>query len=141
MTRRWLRAVTGGLVSLLLFAQLSIAAYACPGGAGAAAADDAPPIAQSLATATGVDTGMPNCDDAVGGMDPEFANLCAEHCKQGKQSDQAPTLNVPAALLTALYTTPPSTPPDRALRAARITPSALVVASPPHAILHCVFRI
>lgn len=141
MTRRWLRAVASGLVGLLLFAQLTMAAYACPGMAMAAAADGRPPVAGSPVTAAGVDIQMPDCDDVVGGMDPEFANLCAEHCKQGKQNDQAPTLNVPAALLTALYATAPALLSVRAPRPAATTLSALVAASPPHAILHCVFRI
>jgi hypothetical protein len=81
------------------------------------------------------------CNDMTGAMDPSSPNLCAEHCKYGQQSDHAPTLNVPAAVLTALYVTPPvpvvASPP----RAAADTMSALVAAAPPHAIAHCVFRI
>ncbi len=75
-------------------------------------------------------------------MDSQNANLCAEHCKFGQQSDQASTLTVPAALLMALYVAPQvSTAPLAGLRPAAATPSALVAASPPHTILHCCFRI
>ena len=74
-------------------------------------------------------------------MDPESANLCAEHCKQGKQSDLAPTLTAPVAMLTALYATTPTQPGKAPPRPAAATLSALVAASPPHAVLHCVFRI
>jgi len=77
----------------------------------------------------------------AGAMDPTSANLCTEHCKVGQQSDQAPTLNVPAAVLTTLYATPPVPEPAPPPRAAAATMSALVAASPPHAILHCVYRI
>ena len=74
-------------------------------------------------------------------MDPEAANLCAEHCKQGRQGDQASTLTVPAALLKALYAIAPSLPGTAPPRPAAAPLSALVAASPPHAILHCVYRI
>ena len=88
-----------------------------------------------------MDTQMPGCDDMVGAMDSESPNLCAEHCKQGNQSDQASTLTVPVALLTALYTTTPALPGKAPPRPTAATLSALVAASPPHAILHCVYRI
>ena len=136
MTRRWVRCVVQGLVGVLLFAQMAIAAYACPGRSPAAAGTP------QMATATVHTVQMANCDDMAGAIDAASATLCAEHCKYGQQSDQAPTLNVPVAVLTALYATPPVaemaalTP-----RAAAASISALVAASPPHTILHCVFRI
>lgn len=131
MKRGFLRGLARGLIGALLFAQLAVAAYACPGLA-------RPDAAESAAT---VRTQMPDCDDMVGAMDPDSANLCAEHCKQGQQSDQASTLTVPAALLNALYTTTPSSPGKSPPCSAAATLSALVAASPPHTILHCVYRI
>ena len=139
MTRSFLRAVARGLVGVLLIAQMAIAAYACPALSSAAtgtmqmpptSAEQGQPMAQSS-----------NCDDMVGAMDPSSPNLCAEHCKVGQQSDKAPTLNTPVAVLTALYATPlvPETAPPP--RPAAATLSALVAASPPHTILHCVYRI
>ena len=82
-------------------------------------------------------------DMTMGPLDPQNANLCAEHCKFGQQSDQASTLTVPAALLMALYVAPQvSTALLAGLRRpAAATPSALVAASPPHTVLHCCFRI
>lgn len=135
MTRGFLRGLARGLISVLLLAQLAVAAYACPGLAMQAS--------ESAVASGGVamDVQMPGCDDMVGAMDPESANLCAEHCKQGKQSDQASTLTVPVAMLTALYTTVPSLPGKAPPRPTAATLSALVAASPPHAILHCVYRI
>jgi hypothetical protein len=105
-----------------------------------------PPTSASPDERGRLDVGVPmaqasNCDDMVGAMDPSSPNLCAEHCKVGQQSDKAPTLNAPPVVLTALYATPlvPETAPPP--RPAVATLSALVAASPPHAILHCVYRI
>lgn len=135
MTRGLLRILARGLIGVLLLAQLAVAAYACPGLAAKA------PDTAAASAAAALDAQMPGCDDMVGAMDPESANLCAEHCKQGNQSDQASTLTVPVALLTALYTTTPALSGKVPPRPAATTLSALVAASPPHAILHCVYRI
>lgn len=138
MTRQFLRMVCRALVGAVLLAQLVVSAYACP----RLSAD-----AASSATAA---QPMANCDDmrddrgdgmAEGSMDPAFANLCAAHCQQGQQSDQAASLTVPAVLLTALYVTPMRPEPLVGPRPAAAATSALVAASPPHTILHCCFRI
>lgn len=147
MTRSFLKAVARGLIGAVLLTQMVIAAYACPALSQPSAAN-----MQMSASGASVDeqssanAGMPmaqasNCDDMAGAMDPSSPNLCAEHCKYGQQSDHAPTLNAPAAVLTALYAMPlvPVTAPPP--RPAAATLSALVAASPPHAILHCVHRI
>jgi hypothetical protein len=147
MTRSFLRAVARVMVGVVLMAQMAIAAYACP-VLSAATAVNAQASAQVTSLDDSVNSGAAmamrsqgNCDDMVGAMDPSSPNLCAEHCKVGQQSDHASTLNVPAAVLSALYVTPlvaETTPPPRPAAA---TMSALVAAFPPHAILHCVFRI
>lgn len=144
MSRRFLRSICRMLIGVVLLAQMAVSAYACPGLAAskmqmspsAAVASDQPGVSGSAAVQA-----MPNCDDMAGAMDPSFANLCAEHCHQGQQSDQAATLTVPAALLSALYVTPLAPEPAAAPRPAADATSALVAASPPHAILHCCFRI
>lgn len=133
MTRSWLRTVARGLVGVLLFAQMAIAAYACPAVSST--------MAVEMRTPTTVAAPMPDCAAMAGAMDPTSANLCAEHCKYGQQSDQASTLTVPAVLLNVLYTTPLVTEPGLPPRAAAASPSALVAACPPHTILHCVYRI
>ncbi len=139
MKRSFLRTIARWLVGALLFTQLAVAAYACPGLASAMQGDaqgrDASAAPMVMAAP------MANCDDMVGAMDPASANLCAEHCKYGQQSDHASTLVVPAVVFNALYATPlaPAAPPPS--RPAAATLSALVAASPPHTVLHCVYRI
>lgn len=73
-------------------------------------------------------------------LDQDAANLCAEHCKLGQQSHEVPSAAVPLPLLTALYavSVPPIDVPGPRPAATRI--DALVAASPPLAILHCVSR-
>ena len=103
--------------------------------AAAAPDGDATDLAQSA-----TDRQAPNCDGMAGPLDPEFANLCAEHCHHGQQSDQPATMTVSAALPSALYITPLAPEPVVASHPATAT-SALVAASPPIAILHCCFRL
>lgn len=147
MTRSFLRTVARGLIGVLLMAQMAIAAYACPSLASGASGNMQMPAPNASPDERGqVDVGVSmapssNCDDMAGAVDASSPNLCAEHCKQGQQSDKAPTLNAPAAVLTALYAMPlvPETAPPPRPAAASL--SALVAAAPPHTILHCVFRI
>ena len=137
---RWMARL---LVGALVFAQLAVAAYACP----ALSPTHAPAKAPAMAGDMDVDDIAPpgaqaaDCGGMVGPIDPSSANLCAEHCKQGQQSDKVAALNLLAAVHRPLYVLPP--PPDVAPPAcpAAGTASALVAASPPHAILHCVYRI
>ncbi len=159
MKRSLVRGLARGLAGALFLAQMTIAAYACPGLASAIAAGA--PMAQVQPTPPGsadaapqlavssdprADAGdamaaqMPNCSDMAGAMDPDAANLCAEHCKYGQQSDHAFTLSVPAVVLNALYIMP-VVPPAPLPRSATALTGAPVAAFPPHAILHCVFRI
>lgn len=139
MTRGFLRRVCRALIGVVLLAQIVVSAYACPRLSSDSTMQGA--VASSTAVASAIDQPGADCAGMTGPMDAEFANLCAEHCHQGQQSGQAATLNVPAALLTALYVTPvipePSVPP----RPAAAATSARAAASPPLAILHCCFRI
>lgn len=139
MKRSLLRSIAKFVVGALLFGQLAVAAYACP-----QAMPTPGPASQDLKTADSppaASASMPGCDGSMGAMDPASPNLCAEHCKYGQQSDRASTVTVPVVALTALYSTPtvPAAAPPPRPAAASI--SALVAASPPHAIAHCVFRI
>lgn len=149
MTRALVRMVARGLIGLLFFSQLAIAAYACPALSASLAGDSSPamfvPMAQDAAIAQedarGFAMQVSPCADMVGATDSGSSNLCAEHCKYGQQSDHSSTVSVPAVLLSTLY---PMTPwaPETAppVRPAAAFLSALVAASPPHAILHCVYR-
>ncbi len=144
MTRRFLRIVGRALVGTLLFAQMAIAAYACPGLVAGSAAES--PVISSLALTS--DESMASSDqqaapcadmDMAGAMDESSANLCAEHCRHAQQSDHAPTLTVPVVLLTTLFISPyanvVAAPPHPA-----VDSRALASVDPPHAILHCCLR-
>lgn len=117
------------LVALLglLFAQLAVASYACPGE-------------EAMAMARMMDAEAPCCGDAV--ADPEPA-LCQAHCQQGDRSLDKPPAPSPALAAAALplpaaaqATGPPigAPPGEQASLLARAT-------APPLAIRHCCFRI
>lgn len=145
MTRNFLRSVCRLLIGAVLTAQMAVAAYACPGLATLETAMPAPAVAsaggehEAVADRAAAPRTV-DCTDMMVAMDPTFANLCAEHCHKGQQSDHAATLTVPAATLTALYTTPLVSEPAALPRPAADATSALVAATPPLAILHCCFR-
>jgi hypothetical protein len=138
LSRAFSEAIGRWLVGVLLFAQLAVASYACPSLSGMASmpSADAP---QSSAAANAAEM-PPGCDQ----IDPNAANLCAEHCHYGQQSaDTAPAPVVLAAIPTLLYSLPLE--PARLLGSGRSLPapdaSLAAAPPPPHAILHCVFRI
>jgi len=134
------------LIGVLLFAQFAVAGYACPGlqgfGSGANSnAVKAMPVEAAGAAGTDESSAMPpGCDQ----MDPASPNLCAEHCHQGQQrADTAAFPEVGLGILTLLYSIPLE--PQHSLGSGRSSPvpDAHLDAAPepPHAILHCVFRI
>lgn len=111
----------------LLFAQLSVAAYACP-----------------TSTARGADVEMAiDCAGMASQADRDEAapTLCAEHCHYGQQSDQPRTPSAPAVSLISLYVVPLVTAPLEPSRPAIVSFSLLAARPPPHTILHCCFRI
>ena len=148
MTCSFVRAVARGLIGLVLMTQMMISSYACPAMSQPSARQmqmQVPAASASTNELSSANADMPmaqasHCDDMAGRMDSSSSNLCAEHCKYGQQSDHAATLNVPAVVLTALYLTPPVPVMAPLSRPAAATLSALVAATPPHAILHCVHR-
>jgi hypothetical protein len=146
MSRRLTRSIARLLAFVLLASQIAIAAYACPALAGT------PHVAAGTLAVTadeGADEGaaesasapMPGCSGMAAALDPASANLCAEHCKLGQQSHDVPQVAVPLPVLTALYTLSLSPVRAPALRPAAARLDALVAASPPLAVLHCVYRI
>ena len=138
MKRSSLRTIARWLVGVLLFGQLAIAAYACPALHPGAVAEQGEK--SSVASLTAQATSMSNCDDSMGATDPASPNLCAEHCKSGKQSDRAPSIVVPVAWPVVLNDNRPRAPMAPGPRPMASSLSGLVAASPPHAILHCVRR-
>ena len=126
LANRLLRVrVIGVTLVALLFAQWSVAAYACPLKA-----------SQTAEVMTGVD-----CEGMASQLDPASPNLCAEHCQYDSKSDQLRTPSAPAVALISLYVVPLTSaliePSQRAIAASGL----LTARAPPHAILHCCFRI
>jgi hypothetical protein len=129
--------VVAALIALfgMLFMQLAVASYACPGlpGNGSRQA-----MADAMETMEPMPA-MPGCDQAG----PAKPALCHAHCLDGKSALDKPQTPVaaPAAVMVSAILTPiepllPASssggPPEFAL--SRIT-------SPPIAIRHCCFRI
>jgi len=132
LSRAIRKSISRMLMGVLLFAQLAVASYACPSLRGMDSA--------AMATSMSTSSMPPGCDQ----IDPGAANLCTEHCRQGQQSaDTAPAPAVSPGIPTLLYSIPIE--PQHVLGSGRSfpAPDASVDAAPepPHAILHCVFRI
>ena len=149
MSKSLLKAICRVLAGVVLFAQFSVATYACPGLEGmmamaSKAAMATPPGVDSTGASDGAHASMPpGCDQ----MDAGPTNLCAEHCHQGQQSaDTAAVPEVAVGVPAVLYSLPfePQHAPD-ALGSRRSRPAfgadLAAAPEPPHAILHCVFRI
>ncbi len=150
LSRTIRKSISRMLMGVLLFAQLAVASYVCPSLSGLDSMAISMPnggvvpvmsLAAAVAPSALRSTGMPlDCNQ----MDPEAANLCAEYCRQGQQSaDTAAAPVVSAPIPTLLYSIPIE--PQHVLGSGRCfpAPDASVDAAPepPHAILHCVFRI
>jgi len=137
LTRALNKLICRVLIGVFLFAQISVAAYACPALEGMARPSGEPSAMQSEGDAM-----MPGCDQ-MDQLDPSAANLCAEHCKLGHQSsDTAPMPSLAASAPALLYLVPEqdlTRGTSAAFQPAQdILPAA---APPPHAVLHCVWRI
>lgn len=129
------RSICRWLISIVVSAQLAVAAFACAGKPVLGAAD---PTAAKVVAMAKRDAAFPWQN---GGMDPTSQSLCLAHCQYGQQNaDSSAQINVPVALLTTLYTLRPL-----GEAAARVRPLAAprrpqAAADPPHAILHCCLR-
>lgn len=149
MTQALKQLICRLLVGVFLFAQMAVAAYACPqlappglSQASASAMAAAGVASDASAAESDADPAMDMaaCCDGMGQPDPDNPNLCAEHAHFGQQSDQTQTPTLPAILLASLYVV--STVPELKLPARLAAASAdlRAAASPPHTILHCCFR-
>jgi hypothetical protein len=118
------RVIAVAIVALL-FAQWSVAAYACPLLA-----------TQGANTMAGMD-----CEGMASEMDPASPNLCAEHCKYGEQGDQLRPPTVPAVSLTSLYVVPLNSTITESSELVIVSSGLLAARPPPHTILHCCLRI
>ena len=118
------------LIGAILFIQMAVAGYACP------SAGNTAPVQVARGEVMSVD-----CDQMAGMLDPAAPSLCYAHCHNHEQSaDHADSPALPPGLFAALYwlAAPPLVEPKV------VTPDAVVLHAalpPPHAILHCCFRI
>ena len=137
MRRKFLRKVAVALVGVVLFAQVAVAAYACPKLMPAGAATESSMTAPAMAEGEASQDSGSGIDCASMAAAPDASPLCAEHCRSGQQSDQTASVTVPTPALTALYSTllPSQTGP--AFLTAASSSGAVVAPSPPRTILHC----
>jgi hypothetical protein len=112
----------------LLFAQLAVAAYACP------------QLAMAVMSAQAEQGDMPGC---TGMADAGRPGLCQAHCASGQQSLDAPAIPPVAPFsATGLVAVIALTDAAEAARPAAPHPPLLAHATaPPLAIRHCCFRI
>ncbi len=125
------------LIASLLFLQLATAAYAC-------AMRSPPPssLSSSVASMASMPCAqMQSVPQAT--MDPNQPGLCHEHCKGGSQTTEpaSPVAWTPPALVVLFFVAAPIPPAGEAAsgQARRIERDS--APPPPHAILHCCFRI
>ena len=128
------RATCRLMLAVMLFAQWSIAAYACEGTLAMQAAQVAVQDA----------TDMPTDCEMAKGQDGSKDTLCLEHCRFGQQSSD--TASVPAVFVAVpvlLYALPnvADVEAGESLHLAALPAHAGAPPTPPHAVLHCVWRI
>jgi len=154
MTRKFKRMVCQGLIGALLFAQWSVAAYACPAlsmlsqqlqqGAVVAAADGRAMPTGDMAAKTTRSAGarMTDCDQMARELGNSSPSLCFEHGHYGQQSDQVQVPALPPIALVSLYIIRPMVPEvSPPMSATAVVVGAPAAACPPHTILHCCFRV
>ena len=125
MKRVRLRLISAVAAMALLFAQISVAAYACPDlGQGARAG-----------TRTMAERGQ----QADAGRDAQHPSLCHEHCKAQVSVDHVQVTGVPPAMPSGLVL-PVVDVHHALLRATHAEPNPARVNGPPRSILFCVSR-
>jgi hypothetical protein len=125
MKRVWLRRISWLAAVALLFAQISVAAYACPH------LGKTPEAGASTMAEQGRQT------DA--GSDAQHPSLCHEHCKAQVSADHVQMMGVPPATLSGLVL-PVVDTHHALLRVTYSQPDPARVNGPPCSILFCVFR-
>jgi len=140
MTKVFRKWVCHVMVGVVVFAQMSIAAYSCPATSGSAQGPlGGTPTAGSVLT--GQDGMSPGADSLPEPMHPSSPALCAAHCDFGNQSaDHASTPTAQPALITTVYFLPALAVPSVPAGDAFDQPGPQSACSPPLAILHCCFR-
>ena len=125
MKRVWLRRISAAAAMALLFAQISVAAYACPH--------------LGKSSGAGANTMAEQDQQPVAGRDAEHTSLCHEHCKAQVSVDRAQVVGVPPAISNGLAL--PVVDVHRALLPAKCSGLGRAqVNGPPRSILFCVLR-
>ncbi len=134
------RFVARLLVGVLLFAQMAVAAYACPVMLNGSA--NRPGHSEFMGMGDVVALHSSGMEANSGGMESGLPNLCFGHCQFGYQNaDSTSSPTPPVAILTSVYTLPSL---EQSAGLARPTATASgppSLADPPHAILHCCLRL
>lgn len=121
--RRTFRSVTASLaIFSLLFANLALAAYACP--------IDSPVMQANQQEAE--QSGYVTQDFAT-------ANLCEAHCQD--EQGQSSSATLPLLAFVAAYVTPIAVAAPAGVAPFPAAPLLSRTTSPPHAITHCCWRI
>lgn len=147
MPRTVSRFIARLLVGVMMFAQMTVAAYACTGAQAAVMPGVGP---SGISGISGADvtmvraamTGLAAGAHDHAAIDPAQPNLCAAHCQSGQQNaDGRLVASVPAAIPTSLYPRASEMLLAGILRVSAAPHDPPPDADPPHAILHCCFRI
>jgi len=129
------RFVAQLMLGVLVFAQMAVAAHACPVMSGQTGDASGRLIAMGANPAPDV-TG----NDGAAKSAPQ--SLCTAHCQAGQQSaDSKPAPSPPLALLTIRYALPMLEHGGEDARQLAATNDPSLAADPPHAVLHCCLRI
>jgi hypothetical protein len=135
IAQRLRRRIAAALAFAVLFAQMALAAYACPGQDG------------SMPVRSATMAGMP-CETMMAGaaaVDPQQPALCYQHCQPdaGQQAyDFTPTLASFAASFAVLFVVDAANP-HAAEKPAWVERHRVRERAPPepHSVLHCCWRI
>ena len=128
--RARLTTVFFALISLL-FMQLAVASYACPGAQSAR-------VARVAAMA---EAGMPCAETMSLRMDDEQPHLCQAHCQASQQTADKYELPAMASAALADIAYTPFMAPDLPEGAPAQAPLLMRTTAPPLAVQHCRFRI
>ena len=132
MTRALRRFIAKLGIAALLFMQLAVAAYACPG---VPSSSDSPMVMAMGDTAEA----MPLGDCAM--VDPSAPNLCEQHCQHGNQANGHASSPLVFAVDLPLLTVLPVVDVSPAPAALDVSPEFLAHATtPPPSIRFGVFR-
>lgn len=134
------RLVAWLMVGLLVFAQTALATHACSIAFTGPSEMQGQPVFSGTNEATLADAHAQ--ESGAGRSKVALTNLCVGHCQpaQPDAADRSATIPPPASS-TAFYTLHPLTKSASIARRTTAAAPPATLADPPHAILHCCWRI